>query len=71
MTQLLKKDPKVDLRLKYRKVMEVSIIFALLIIIFTFYAFKKFEVGVKLPESVELARREAMVAMQAIMRAKK
>ncbi len=54
MTQLLKKDPKVDLRLKYRKVMEVSIIFALLIIIFTFYAFKKFEVGVKLPESVDI-----------------
>jgi len=54
MTQLLKKDPKVDLRLKYRKVMEVSIIFALLIIIFTFYSFKKFEVGVKLPESVDI-----------------
>jgi protein TonB len=54
MTQLLKKDPKVDLRLKYRKVMEVSIIFALLIIIFTFYAFKKFEVGVKLPQSVDI-----------------
>ena len=54
MRQLLKKDPKVDLRLKYRKVMEVSIIFALLIIIFTFYAFKKFEVGVKLPQSVDI-----------------
>ncbi len=54
MTQLLKKDPKVDLRLKYRKVMEVSFIFALLIIIFTFYAFKKFEVGVKLPESPDI-----------------
>ena len=54
MTQLLKKDPKVDLRLKYRKVMEVSLIFALLIVILTFYAFKKFEVGVKLPESVDI-----------------
>ena len=54
MTQLLKKDPKVDLRLKYRKVMEVSLIFALLITIFTFYAFKKFEVGAKLPESVDI-----------------
>ncbi len=54
MTQLLKKDPKVDLRLKYRRVMEVSLIFALLIVIFTFYAFKKFEVGVKLPESVDI-----------------
>lgn len=54
MTQLLKKDPKVDLRLKYRKVLEVSLIFALLITIFTFYAFKKFEVGAKLPESVDI-----------------
>ncbi len=54
MTHLLKKDPKVDLRLKYRKVMEVSLIFALLIVIFTFYAFKKFEVGAKLPESIDI-----------------
>ena len=54
MTQLLKKDPKADLRLKYRKVLEVSIIFALLIMIFTFYAFKKFEVGIKLPESIDI-----------------
>lgn len=34
--------------------MEVSLIFALLIVIFTFYAFKKFEVGAKLPESVDI-----------------
>jgi protein TonB len=54
MTQLLKKDPKVDLRLKYRKVLEFSIIGALLIMIFTFYAFKKFEVGTKLPTSVDI-----------------
>ena len=54
MTQLLKKDPKADLRLKYRKVLEVSIIFAMLIMIFTFYAFKKFEVGTKLPESIDI-----------------
>jgi protein TonB len=54
MTELLKKDPKSDLVLKYRKTLEVSIIFALLIMIFTFYAFKKFEVGVKLPESVDI-----------------
>jgi protein TonB len=54
MSQLLKKDPKADLRLKYRKVLEVSLIFALLIMIFTFYAFKKFEVGTKLPETVDI-----------------
>jgi protein TonB len=54
MTQLLKKDPKADLRLKYRKVVEVSMIFALLIMIFTFYAFEKFEVGTKLPESIDI-----------------
>ena len=54
MTQLLKKDPKVDLLLKYRKTLEASMIFALLIMIFTFYAFKKFEVGIKLPTSIDI-----------------
>jgi protein TonB len=54
MTQLLKKDPNADLRLKYRKVLETSLIFALLILIFTFYAFKKFEVGAQLPETVDI-----------------
>ncbi len=54
MTELLKKDPKVDLVLKYQKVLEVSTIFALLIMIVTFYAFKKFEVGTILPESVDI-----------------
>jgi len=54
MTQFLKKDPEADLLLKYRKTLELSTIFALLILIFTFYAFKKFEVGVKLPESIDI-----------------
>ncbi len=54
MTQLLKKDPEADLALKYRKVLEISTIFALLIMIATFYAFKKFEVGTTLPESVDI-----------------
>ena len=54
MTQLLKKDPEADLRLKYRKVLELSVIFALLIMIFTFYAFKKFEVGAKLPDTYDI-----------------
>jgi protein TonB len=54
MAQLFKKDPKADLKLKYRKTLEVSMIFALLILIFTFYAFKKFEVGIKLPTSIDI-----------------
>ena len=54
MTQFLKKDPEADLRLKYRKTLEISTIFALLIMIFTFYAFKKFEVGIKLPTSIDI-----------------
>jgi len=54
MTELLKKDPKADLLLRYRKTLEVSMIFALLVMIFTFYAFKKFEVGIKLPTSVDI-----------------
>jgi len=54
MTQLLKKDPSADLFLKYRKTLEISLIIALLLMIFTFYAFKKFEVGTKLPENVDI-----------------
>jgi protein TonB len=54
MTQFLKKDPEADLRLKYRKTLEISTIFALLIMIFTFYAFKEFEVGIKLPTSIDI-----------------
>jgi protein TonB len=54
MTEFLKKDPEADLRLKYRKTLEISTIFALLIMIFTFYAFKKFEVGIKLPTSIDI-----------------
>lgn len=54
MTQLLKKDPNADLILKYRKTLEISLIFAMLVLITTFYAFKKFEVGTKLPDSVDI-----------------
>jgi len=54
MTQIIKKDPKADLFLKYRKTLEISTIFALLIMICTFYAFKKFEVGIRLPESIDI-----------------
>ena len=54
MTQLIKKDPSVDLFLKYRKTLELSVVFALILMIFTFYAFKKFEVGTKLPQNVDI-----------------
>lgn len=52
--KIIKKDPKADLFLKYRKTLEASMIFALLVLITTFYSFKKFEVGVKLPQSVDI-----------------
>ncbi len=54
MAQLFKKDPKADLLLKYRKTLEASTIIALIVVIGTFYAFKKFEVGARLPESVDI-----------------
>jgi len=54
MAIFLKKDPKADLRLKYRKTLEVSTIIAMIVMIGTFYAFKKFEVGARLPESVDI-----------------
>jgi protein TonB len=54
MTQLLKKDPEADLRLKYHKALESGLIGALIILIGTFYAFKKFEIGTKLPENVDI-----------------
>ena len=48
------KDPEADLRLKYRKVLEFSVAIALLLMIFTFYAFKKFDIATKLPEHVDI-----------------
>jgi protein TonB len=54
MPKLLQKTPEADLRQKYAKVLEVSVIFALLIMIITFYAFKKFELGIQLPESPDI-----------------
>jgi protein TonB len=54
MTQLLKKDPKADLFLKYRKTLEASAVIAMILMIGTFYAFKKFEVGTVLPSNVDI-----------------
>jgi protein TonB len=52
--EMIKKDPKVDLKLKYRKILELSTILALLVMIFTFFAFKKFEIATELPQSVDI-----------------
>jgi protein TonB len=54
MTEFLKKDPKVDLRLKYKKVLETSIVISLIIMIGVFYSFKKFDIGIELPESPDI-----------------
>ena len=54
MTQFLKKDPKADLRLKYHKVLETSMIAALVILIGMFYSFKKFDIAIELPESPDI-----------------
>jgi protein TonB len=51
---MISKDPKVDLKFKYRKVLEFSTAVALLVIIFTFFAFKKFEIATELPQSVDI-----------------
>jgi protein TonB len=50
----LKKDPEADLSLKYRKILEASIAIAILIMVITFFAFKRFEGGFELPEQPDL-----------------
>jgi len=54
MGEYLKKVPEADLRLKYKKVLEVSISLSLIILIGVFYSFKKFDIAVKLPESPDI-----------------
>jgi protein TonB len=54
MKSLLTKDPNVDLRLKYKKVLEISLLVALAVMVVTFYAFKKFEIAIELPESPDI-----------------
>ncbi|HHJ52955.1 MAG TPA: energy transducer TonB [Caldithrix abyssi] len=50
----LVKKPEADLRLKYRKALEVGMIASLLIMIIMFYSFKTFESSVKLPERPDI-----------------
>jgi protein TonB len=54
MAQLIKKEPQADLRLKFARTMELSTIIALSFLIIIFYAFKKFDIAVKLPESPDI-----------------
>jgi periplasmic protein TonB len=51
---LIKKEPEADLRLKYSKMMELSTIVALSFLIVMFYAFKRFDISIKLPESPDI-----------------
>ncbi len=51
--KLIYKDPEVDLRLKYQKWFEASLVVALGLTILLFYAFKKFDSAVKLQKAVD------------------
>ncbi len=54
MSPLHKKNPDADLRLKYKKVLELSSISSLLILVVLFFSFKQFENRAQLPESVDI-----------------
>ncbi|MBN1153865.1 energy transducer TonB, partial [candidate division KSB1 bacterium] len=51
---MVKKNPEVDLKLKYRRVIEVGLIIALLLCILLFQAFKRFEHNIIEQKSVDL-----------------
>ena len=52
--QFIYKNPEVDLKLKYRKMFEASLVISLAILILVFYAFKKFDVAYKLEKKVDV-----------------
>ena len=54
----LKKNPKYDLKIKYKKVIELTLVIALLICIILFQAFKKID-HQQVEKQVELAKIEA------------
>ena len=54
MTQSKQKNPDVDLKSKYRKVLESSLIVSLVLMAFMFFAFKQFETTSRLPESPDI-----------------
>lgn len=50
----MNKDPKADLRLKYRKALEAGLSLSLLIMIAIFFSFKTFESSMELPEQPDI-----------------
>lgn len=52
--EFIYKNPDVDLKLKYRKVFEASLVVALVVLIVVLYSFKKFEAGFKLEKTVDI-----------------
>jgi protein TonB len=52
--QFIYKDPEVDLKLKFQKVFEASLVITLLLVILFLYAFKKFESGYELEKTVDV-----------------
>ncbi len=52
--QFIYKNPDVDLKLKYRKFFEASLVAALIIILVLLYSFKKFEADFKLEKKVDI-----------------
>ncbi len=52
--QFIYKNPEVDLKLKYRKIFEASLVIALAILIIVFYSFKKFESKYQLEKKVDV-----------------
>jgi len=52
--QFIYKNPQVDLKLKFRRVFEASLVVTLLITILFLYSFKKFEAGYELEKTVDV-----------------
>lgn len=48
------KNPDVDLKLKYRKVLEASLTISLMMLVVLFFSFKQFETTAQLPESPDI-----------------
>ena len=54
MAAMNKKNPDVDLKLKYRKVLETSLVVSLMMLVILFFSFKQFETTTQLPESPDI-----------------
>jgi protein TonB len=54
MAKMNRKNPDVDLKLNYRKVLETSLLASLMILILMFFSFKQFESITQLPESPDI-----------------